>query len=101
MSTRSRACDITPKVRASVLERDHHRCIICGAPRVQLAHAFINRSHGGLGVERNLVSLCIEHHMFLDNGKGEKSNSIKDSVQSYLRGHYGDIDLETLKYRKG
>ena len=101
MNQRTKATDITPKVRSTVLRRDNHRCVYCNSPyALQLAHVFVNRSHGGLGVEQNLVALCIEHHMSLDNGKLEKAKPIRDVVEGYLKHHYGEIDLDTLKYRK-
>ena len=102
MTARTKATDITPKVRAIAMRRDNHRCIYCGTTyMLQLAHVFVNRSHSGLGVEQNLVTLCIEHHMSLDNGKIEKSKPIRDVAEFYLRHHYGEIDIESLKFRKG
>lgn len=97
---RTQATDITPKVRAEVLRRDNHRCIYCGTPySLQLAHIFVNRSHGGLGVKENLATLCIACHMTLDNGREVKAKPIRDSVQFYLN-HLYDIDIEALKYKK-
>jgi predicted restriction endonuclease len=102
MSNQSKACDITPKVRATVLRRDSHRCIYCHTPyALQLAHVFYNRSHGGLGVVENLVTLCIEHHCAMDNGKIEKSKPVRDVCESYLRGRYYGFDFDSLKYKKG
>ena len=101
MNARSKATDITPRVRATVLRRDDRRCINCHTPyALQLAHVFYNRSHGGLGVERNLVTLCIECHMTMDHSKPEKAQPIRAVAESYLKYHYNDLDIASLKYCK-
>ena len=101
MSSRSKACDISPKVRNEVMIRDGKRCVYCGGNyMLSLAHVFVNRSHGGLGVKENLVVLCMPCHMSLDNGKKDKSAPIRYSVEFYLKHLYGDIDVDKLKYRK-
>jgi 5-methylcytosine-specific restriction endonuclease McrA len=98
---RKQACDITPKVREIVKARDGHKCVYCGTTySLQLAHIFINRSHSGLGVEQNLTTLCIACHMSLDNGREEKAKPIRDYCEWYLNSRY-EIDLDTLKYKKG
>ncbi|MGE4321204.1 MAG: HNH endonuclease [Acholeplasmataceae bacterium] len=100
-SKRTKATDISKKVRDKVMERDHHRCIICGDNwNLQLAHIFVNRSHGGLGVEQNLAVLCQKHHMQLDNGSKEQQDHLKLTVTSYLKVKYGGIDVDKLKYSK-
>lgn len=100
-SNQTKATDISAKVRAKVYRRDDHRCVYCHTTyALQLAHVFVNRSHGGLGVEENLVTLCIEHHMSLDNGKLEKSQPIREVVESYLRYTYPNINIDNLKYKK-
>jgi len=100
MSKQSNATDIRPKVREAVKARDNNRCIVCGFPyAVQVAHIFINRSHGGLGVEENLALLCLECHMKLDNGKKRDSEPIRAAAEEYMKRKY-KIDLSKLKYRK-
>lgn len=102
MTPRTKATDITPKVRAIVKRRDNFRCVYCNSPyAIQLAHVFVNRAHGGLGVEQNLVCLCIEHHMALDNGRIEKSQPIQKVVEFYLNNLYPNINVNDLKYKKG
>lgn len=101
MSLRSKACDIKPKVREEVYARDKFKCVYCGTIyRLQIAHIFINRSHGGLGVKENLATLCIVCHSTLDNSKKEKAQPIRDYVEAYLKSKH-EIDLDKLKYRKG
>lgn len=44
MSKRSKACDISPKVKKKVWERDNHCCIICGSPYAMPNAHYIKRS---------------------------------------------------------
>lgn len=100
-SRRSKATDIKKKVRNKVLERDNSRCVICGDTNMlELAHVFVSRSAGGLGVEENLATLCKKHHMTLDSGKKQEQRNIRLAVESYMRSKYGDIDIKSLKYKK-
>lgn len=99
MSKRSKLCDISPSVRDLVMNRDKG-CVVCGSrSALTIAHVFINRSHGGLGVKENLCVLCIKCHHDYDNGFKEDSNRIKDHVQSYMHKLYS-IDIQSLKYNK-
>lgn len=99
MSKRSKACDITAKVRKEIHERDKH-CIMCGSHYgLQIAHVFYNRSHGGLAVKENLALLCVKCHKQLDEGKLNEQIYMRESVENYLRSKY-DIKLEDLKYSK-
>ncbi len=101
MSKRSKACDITPKVRREVMERDGHRCIVCRSQyRLELAHAKISRARLGLGVPKNLVVLCQTHHKMLDSGKYKDQVVVRDIVDSYLNIVYGDISENEIKYKK-
>ena len=100
MSCRTNHTDVSSKVRHSVKERDKQRCVYCGTRySLQLAHVFVNRSHGGLGVEENLITLCIACHMSLDNGREEKAKPIRDYCEAYLKDRY-EIDIEKLKYKR-
>ena len=44
--------------REFVLERDNHRCILCGKPKALETHHVLEKSKGGADVISNLVSLC-------------------------------------------
>lgn len=97
-SKRSKACDISPKVRKEVLERDGHRCIICGSNYgLQIAH-YISRARGGLGVARNLATMCVSCHFQMDNGKYHKE--LQKAVREHLQAHYEDWDESKLTYSK-
>ena len=97
-SKRSKACDISPKVRKEVLERDNHQCIICGANQgLQIAH-YISRARSGLGIPQNLATMCVSCHFQFDNGK--LHSQIKDLVQEHLKAHYEDWNEKDLIYKK-
>ena len=92
------ACAISPAVRNEVLDRDGCKCIVCGANQnLQIAH-FVPRSRLGLGIAKNLGTLCIHCHMQFDNGK--KHNEIKPIFEEYLKSHYENWDEKDLVYKK-
>ena len=101
MSKRSKACDISMQVKKKVWERDHHHCIYCGSPYAMPNAHYIARSHGGLGIEENIVTLCQSCHHNFDNGKDKRvKQAIKDKIEAYLRAKYEDWDNYTLTYKK-
>lgn len=51
------------KVRNQVLERDNHKCIVCGKPATQVHHIHLRSKRKDLMYNmNNLVSLCNDHH---------------------------------------
>lgn len=101
-SKRSIACNISKAVRKKVLVRDKGFCVVCERPGVPNSH-YIKRSHGGLGIEQNVVCMCLECHNAYDNGKDkEKVEMIHDKVKSHLKRKYGTSwKEENLYYKKG
>ena len=97
MSSMSKACDISAKVRQEVLKRDNHCCILCGEYNVQIAH-YIPRSRGGLGIPQNLACLCVRCHGDYDNSKYHKQ--IKSQFKTYLKAVYEDWQEDKLIYSK-
>lgn len=99
-SRRTKACEITRKVKEAVWERDNHRCIFCGrwVPVSNACCHVIPRSHGGLGVEWNIVTGCAECHFRLDNTSGRETMLSK--AKAYLRGKYKDWNERDLIYDK-
>ena len=94
----SRACDISPKVRKEVMERDGHKCIICGShSNLQVAH-FVSRSRLGLGIPQNLAILCACCHFEFDNGKSHRE--IQKLVREHLQALYEDWNEKDLIYSK-
>lgn len=98
VSKLSRACDISPKVRAEVMERDGHKCIICGSTSgLQVAH-FVSRSRLGLGIPQNLAILCVRCHGEFDNGKSHRE--IQKLVRKHLQAFYEGLNEKDLIYSK-
>lgn len=94
----SKACDISPAVRRTVLERDGGRSILSGSDEnIQIAH-YISRARLGLGIPENLVCLTAREHYEYDNGKYHKE--IKKAIEDYLRQYYPDWDNTQLTYTK-
>ena len=98
MSKISKACDISPKVRAEVMKRDGEQCIICGWQNgLQIAH-YISRGRLGLGTPQNLGVMCVHCHQSYDNGKYH--NEIKKLFEEHLKTHYEEWNEKDLIYNK-
>jgi 5-methylcytosine-specific restriction endonuclease McrA len=97
-SKRSKACDITKKVKDRVWERDGGQCIICGSRMAMPNSHFIRRSQGGLGIEENIVTMCSLCHRMYDQNCDRKA--MEAFIEKYLRSHYPDWDKEKLVYKK-
>lgn len=97
-SRRAKACDITKKVKDRVWERDNQRCIRCGTYRAMPNAHFIPRSKGGLGVEENIVTLCLDCHEAYDHTTERKA--IGAFIEDYLKEKYPEWDKSKLIYRK-
>lgn len=97
-SKRSKACDISQKVREIVYERDSGICCICnvrqGAPNMH----YIPRSNGGLGIEQNVCCGCVQCHHEYDNGNYRKEHGLK--IKAHLDKHYPDFNDEDRFYNK-
>lgn len=101
MSKRSKACDISMQVKKKVWERDKHHCICCGNPYAMPNSHILSRAHSGLGIETNIVTMCLECHHKYDNGIKEDKEKIKDKVVNYMKKIYGnDWSIEKQKYKK-
>ena len=96
-SKRSKACDITKAVKDAVWERDGGRCIICGSYQAMPNSHYIKRSRGGLGVEENITTMCLNCH---DDFDGKMRNEMIPFVRRYLQGKYPDWDESRLIYKK-
>ena len=97
---RSKACDIPMSVKKVVWERDGQRCIVCGNHQAMPNAHFIPRSQGGLGIEKNIVTLCRDCHFKYDNT--DKRPYFREFIKHYLRGKYGaNWSEDKLIYKKG
>lgn len=45
-------------IRRRILQRDNHRCVICGEPATEVDHVIAGDDHAPV----NLRSLCVHHH---------------------------------------
>lgn len=105
-SIRAKACDIPAAVKRAVWERDHGRCVVCGNTYNVMPNAhFIARSHGGLGIEKNIVTLCTnltvnQCHYKFDNGSAVERAEIGDIIRRYLKSKYPDWDEKDLYFRR-
>lgn len=93
---RSKACDISKKVKDIVWERDKHRCIICKSAFALPSCHLIPRSKGGLGVEQNIVTLCQRCHQMTD--QSQHRPFMLDKIERYLKSKYEDWNKEELTY---
>lgn len=112
MTKRSTWTNFTKEERKYIKKRDQDQCIYCGyRGALQIAHIFLNRSHGGAGVRYNGVLLCTTHHQHLDNPIGNQkieSQQIQSYCENYLEKKENLKELfkdrktliEYLKYNK-
>lgn len=101
-SARSKATEISMKVKNVVWERDNHHCIYCGKTGYGVmpnAH-FIPRSKGGLGVEENIVTLCQHCHYNYDFGAETTKSTYRHFIRNYLKSKYEGWNEQNLIYSK-
>ena len=106
MRTDTKARSIPKEVKIRVSERDSIDgwpcCINCGRPTpdggTEWSNAhYISRAQGGLGIEKNILTLCWSCHQKYD---GPERNTLRPILRRYLREHYDDWDEEDLIYKK-
>lgn len=105
-SKRSKACDISQKVKLQVFLRDNCRCVVCKNSHNVMPNAhLIPRSQGGLGIEENIVTLCTDLtenkcHSRFDRGTKEQREELGNIIESYLKSKYSNWNKENLIYKK-
>lgn len=97
MSRRAKALQISKKVKDAVYERDGGCCVYCGAQGLPEAH-FTPRSHGGLGIEENILTLCRTHHDMFD--RSSDRSVMRRFFAAYMQSKYPEWDESKLTYRK-
>lgn len=97
MKARTKACAISQSVKAIVFERDRGYCILCGKAGLPEAH-YIPRSHGGLGIEQNVVTLCRACHERLDHTT--ERQELLERVKQHLELWYPGFSDTDRKYKK-
>ena len=98
MNKRTRALDISPKVKKAVWERDGCQCIICGSREAMPNAHYISRARGGLGIEENIVTLCRKCHDLFDNSRFH--DKYKREIKLYLKSCYRNWNENDLIYNK-
>ena len=98
-SKRTKATDISQKVKKAVWERDNQCCIVCGSPYAMPNAHYISRYNGGLGIEQNIVTLCINCHRAYD--QSTKHSEYKEFIKNYLQSKYENWNEADLVYKKG
>ena len=98
-STRSKACDIPQRVKSEVWERDKHRCVVCGSPYAMPNAHFRSRANSGMGVAKNIVTLCFKCHYNYD--QTPKRQQYKAFIENYLKSKYIDWSEDDIIYKKG
>lgn len=99
-SKRAKALDISPKVKERVMTRDKGICVVCGKKGIPNSH-FVKRSQGGLGIEENIATHCLECHYYFDNGPDdEKRQFIVQKTIENFKNNYSNWKEENLVYKK-
>ncbi len=100
ISKRTKALTIPTKIKKIVWERDNHRCIFCHCevPWNCADSHFIKRSHGGLGIEENILTNCPICHKKFDDSI-ERKNMLP-IAEKYLKSKYDNWNKKDLVYKK-
>lgn len=98
MHSRTKALQIPPKVKRRVWERDGKCCILCGNPNAAPNAHYVSRRQSGLGIEQNIVTLCLRCHAAYDQGIAREE--IGKIIRAYLMSCYPDWDEADIVYRK-
>lgn len=99
MHKRTKALSISKSVKDTVWKRDGGCCVLCGSPCAQPNAHYISRAQGGLGIERNIVTLCANCHRRYDQTADRAE--IRLDLREYLESKYPDWDESQLIYKKG
>jgi 5-methylcytosine-specific restriction endonuclease McrA len=99
-SARSKATDISPKVREIIKERDK-TCILCGSSQMLTIADYVPRSKGGLGIPENLVLLCMKCHEEFDHSKYSNISDIHSiKIFKYLSNLYPHFEHCNRFYKR-
>jgi hypothetical protein len=88
----TRRPDITSADRRTVRARDGERCRLCGIRQDLQVHHIAYRSEGGTHDERNLITLCGEHHALVHSDK----RRWQPVLFAYIRAFYGQSRRPSL-----
>lgn len=98
MNKRTKALAISKKVKEAVYKRDGGVCVLCGSRTGEPVAHIIRRSQGGLGIEKNIVTLCPCCHREFDEGKNREQIYVR--LVAYIKGFYPEWNKKDMIYRK-
>lgn len=98
MNKRTKACAISQATKEKVWERDNGCCVYCGSTQASPCCHFIARSQGGLGVEKNILTLCQSCHTRFDQTPYRPF--MKIFFEQYLKEKYDDWCIYDIIYKK-
>lgn len=81
-----------------VWERDGGQCVLCHRNDGQPDAHIVARSHGGLGIADNIVTLCPRCHYRYD--QTDERHAIRARLEEYIKGFYPDWTEEAVTYHK-
>ena len=98
INKRTKALATSAAVKRRVYERDNGCCVLCGSPYgIPNAH-YISRAQGGLGIEENVLTMCLICHRKYD--QTAQREEIRSELRGYLRACYPGWDEGQLVYQK-
>ena len=108
MNKRTKALQIPKSVKEAVYQRDNGVCVLCSSPLGEPVAHVVRRSQGGLGIEKNIVTLCPMCHGAYDEGtslwrfgEGVTRETLYCRIVAHLKGFYPDWNREDMIYKKG
>ena len=99
-SKRAKATAISKKTKEIVYVRDKCRCVYCGSPYGLPEAHIVSRQRGGLGTEKNIVTLCRPCHFKFDSGTNKERIDMMKFIKEYIYGIYGKFDDNEVIYEK-
>lgn len=68
-------------LRAWIVDRDYHQCVVCAAPTTLHVHHVIARKDGGPDAPHNLITLCSRCHNRAENYHKETGLAINEYMR--------------------
>lgn len=98
MHRQTKATAIPKAVKIAVYCRDGFRCVLCGSNQGEPNAHIVPRSHGGKGIEQNVVTLCHKCHRRYD--QTTERRALRAQLEQYIKQFYPDWDEKDMIYRK-
>lgn len=111
MNKSTRKLQFDTKTKKLIAERDED-CIFCrkgykvatgyhvaDTQIFDIMHV-VNKSQGGMGVEKNGVLGCRYHHFMMDNGNKGNGKEMREICEEYLADYYGSWSAEEVTLSK-